>query len=99
MYRVPLIYISKLTHITFKQDSHLVISVSCYPEALVETFLRLQAFAFVVSTVKTCLYSKEILRVRAVTFSAPYRMTRGKDFLRLKKFEHKSPTPLLFGFL
>ena len=99
MYRFPLIYVSKLTQITFKQDSHQVISVSCYPEALVEAFFRPQVFAFVVSVGKTCLYSKGILRVRAVTFSSPNRMTRGGGFLSLNRFEHKSPTPLLVGVL
>ena len=71
MYQVSLIYVSKLTHITFKRDSHQVISVSCYTEALVEAFIRLQVFAFVVSGGKTCLYSKGILRMKVVTFSAP----------------------------
>ena len=87
MYWLPLIYVSKLTHITFKQDSHQSISVSCYPEALVEAFLRLQVFTFVVSDGKTCLYSKVILRARAVKFSAPNRITRGERFLSLIKFE------------
>ena len=46
-----------MTQITFKWYSHQVISVSCYLEALVEAFLRLQVFAFVVSGGKTFLYS------------------------------------------
>ena len=63
-----------------------MISISCYTEALVEAFLCLQVFAFVVSVGKTYLYSKGILRVRAVIFSALNRMTQGKVFLKLKKF-------------
>ena len=97
MYRVSLIYVSNLTQITFKWDSHQVISVSYIPEALVEAFLRLQVFSFVIYISKTCLYSKGILWARAIKFSAPNGMTWGKGFLILKKFEQKSPTPLLFG--
>ena len=97
MYCVSLIYLSKLTRITLKWGSHQVISVSCYPVALVESFLCLLVFAFVVSDGKTCLYSKGILRMRAVTVSAPNRMTRGKGFLSLKKFEQKSHITTLFG--
>ena len=76
MYWVPLIYVSKLTQITFKRDSHQVISVPCYPEALVETFLCLQVFDFVFSGGKNYLYSQWIIWVRAVTLSAPNHMTR-----------------------
>ena len=77
-----------------------MISVSCYPEALVEAFLCLQFFVFVVSGSNTCMYSKGVLRVRAVTLSAPNCMTwGGGGFLSLDKFEQKSPTPLLFGVL
>ena len=97
MYRFPLIYVSKLTHITLKRDPHKVISISCYPEALVEASLCLQVFDFIVSVGKTCMYLKGILGMRAVTLSAPNRMTRGKGFLSVNKFEQKSPTPLLFG--
>ena len=86
IYRVPLVYISKLTQITFKRNSHQVISISCYPEVFVEAFLRLYAFTFVVSGGKACMCSKGILRVRAVTLSTPNHMTRRKGFMSLKKF-------------
>ena len=79
MYLVSLVYVSKLTQIIFKRDSHQVISVSCYPEALVEAFLCLQFFVFVVSGSNTCMYSKGVLRVRAVTLSAPNCMTWGGE--------------------
>ena len=98
MYRVPLIYVFKMTHITFKRDYHQVISISCYQEALVEALLRLQVFAFVFFGSKIFMYLKEILWVRAVTFATPNHITLGEGFLSLIKFEHKSHTPLLFGF-
>ena len=44
------------------------------------------------------MYLKEILWVRAVTFATPNHITLGEGFLILIKFEHKSHTPLLFGF-
>ena len=96
MYRVPLIYVSKLTHITFKRDSHQLISVSCYPEALVEAFLRLQFFAFVVSGGKTFLYFKGILRMRAVAFSTPNRIRGGERFSETQEILIEEPysTPL-----
>ena len=47
MYRFSLIYVPELIQMTFKWDSYQVISVYCYPEALVEAFLHLQVFAFV----------------------------------------------------
>ena len=97
MYWVPLIYVSKLTQITFRRDSHKVISISCYLEALVEAFIYLQVFDFVVSGSNNLLYLTGILRVRAVTFSATNRKRRGGGFLSFKKCEQKSPTPLLFG--
>ena len=73
-----------------------MISVSCYTEALVEAFLRLQVFAFIVYGGKTCLYSKGILRVRAVTFSAPNRITQGERFYEPQEIWTEEPysTPL-----
>ena len=96
MYFFPIIYIYKLTRITFKRDSHQVISVSCYPGALVEAFLRLQVFAFFFSGGKTCLYSKGILWVRAVTSFTPNRMTRGRSFSEPKEIwtEDRYSTPI-----
>ena len=43
------IHVTELAQITFKRYSQQLISVSCYLEALVEAFLCLQVFAFVVS--------------------------------------------------
>ena len=73
-----------------------VISVSCYPEALVEAFLCLQVFSFVISGGKTCLYSKGILRMGAVKFCAPNRITRGELFSEPKEILTEDPysTPL-----
>ena len=91
MYWFPIIYVSKLTHITFKRDSYLVIFVSWYPEALVEAFLRLQVFAFVFSGDKTCLYSKGILWMRAVTFSATHSITQRERFSEPQEFWTEEP--------
>ena len=68
-----------------------MISVYCYSEALVEAILRLQVFTFVVSGGKTCLYSKGILRERAVTFSAPNRITRGGTFSDIQEIWREDP--------
>ena len=48
MYRIPPIYVPELAQIAFKRDSHQVVSVSVYLEALVESSLHLQVFVFVV---------------------------------------------------
>ena len=80
MYLVPIIYVSELTYITFKRDSHQVIPVPCYPEALLDAFLCLQVFAFLVTSGNNFMYSKKIPWVRAVTFSATNSLTQGKGF-------------------
>ena len=47
MYIIPLAHVPELGKILFKRGSHQVVSVSCYLEALVESFLRLQVLVFV----------------------------------------------------
>ena len=73
-----------------------MISVSCYPEALIDAFLCLQVIEFVVSCSKTFLYSKGILRMRAVTFSATNLITRGRRFSNTQEIvtEETYSTPL-----
>ena len=48
MYDIPLIHVPEMAQISLKGDSHQVFSVSCYLEALVESFLCLKVFAVVV---------------------------------------------------
>ena len=86
MYQIPFIHVPELAKIKFKRDSHQVISVSFYLEALIEALLRLQIFALVVSVGKTCLYSKMILQVRVLAFSAPNRIIWGERFYELNYF-------------